>query len=1123
MRKRQNLTRVTLLFFLLLIFPAKMLAYTVGEIIELDDCYYRIISMSPASVSFLGCKDTKKGHLAIPAKIFDKKDTYFYVKEIGQTEAYYCRNITSVEVPEGVVSLKYDSFSWASLTTLSLPKSLKYISPIYAWRLLRNPVVTVAPGNPFFCNDADGALYSADMKTLYSVPSSISGPEYRVNDKVEVMVTKAINISPLLTSVVLPPNLREFTVDLHSSVNCNALLSVASGGSTTFFVKDKVLYSGKTLVRCDRDRIGDFVVPDDITEIRRDAFSNCGKINSIDLNKTVKVDLLGTYLSSLNSITLSKDLAGDVFALVRRSSLREYKVPAGTKNYALKDGVLFNKDFTKLISYPSRKEGDVYEVPTTVRVIQNGAFSYTEKLKSVILPSMLDSIGERAFEYSNLMSVSFLEPSKIKSFGHIIFEHCDNLKSVTLPKSLETLPNISYDGKLEEVIVPDGAKLRTIAGNFSDHVSSFRRIKFLGSCPLETIGENAFGNLPSFEGINFPKTVKTIGRNAFSNCKNMTYANFADDAEIETIGQNALGNCGLRTVTIPASVKTIEREAFKNCEALTTVNIPAGTTKVSPEAFKFCDKLTEINVAKDNQTYASVDGILLTKNKRTLVSFPSGKANEKFTLLPPSLTKIGDYAFYDCRKLTNVVIPQKVTSIGERAFGLCANLNTVTLLCDNALQATNIAQGENKMAFDDGTQAASMFGNITLYVRIAKKMDYLKQRFFGNFKEIKTSFLDHQYTDGTDEYINTSSKDVMLLAANAPKHTYVVPRQTYAGRLLNVSAIGDYAFQNNQTGIQEVVVGKHIDYIGAKAFMTDINHNSSSIQNVFFLGTSPNKNQLSSIRFDLDDTGESFNEVADNTNIYVKKSAWTAYRDAWWKESDYNYAYRIDYKVPAPQAITAKYGTFAREFDTDFTDFNKESGAIELAAFVAADKGLASGTGDYGSSDYHIRMTSIDTKGGVGDNYAYIPANTGVLFKIIDKNKNATPIDFYYTIGEKDDTAFDITNNIMHGVTETPTTVEASTANPVYVIQGGIFRKATGNIPNFPVHKAYMKLPAGAAGAPRIVFDFEDPSGAVTGVDVIPSTDQKKNDGFYYNLQGQRVKGGQKGIYIRDGKKVIVK
>ena len=199
--------------------------------------------------------------------------------------------------------------------------------------------------------------------------------------------------------------------------------------------------------------------------------------------------------------------------------------------------------------------------------------------------------------------------------------------------------------------------------------------------------------------------------------------------------------------------------------------------------------------------------------------------------------------------------------------------------------------------------------------------------------------------------------------------------------------------------------------------------------------------------------------------------------------------------------ISTKYATFAREFDVDFKDCVTANGA-RVAAFVAGSK-IETGAGDYGTATSHIRMTSIDHHGGVSNSYAYVPANTGVLLKIID-NKNATDNNFYYTIGEQDDVEYNISNSVMCGVVGKTTAVQASGTSPIY---------------KFPVHKAYLKLKK-AAGAKLVLhFDDDDTTTAIEEV----TGEENNTDDIYYNLNGQRVSNPQKGVYIHRGKKVIIK
>ena len=166
-------------------------------------------------------------------------------------------------------------------------------------------------------------------------------------------------------------------------------------------------------------------------------------------------------------------------------------------------------------------------------------------------------------------------------------------------------------------------------------------------------------------------------------------------------------------------------------------------------------------------------------------------------------------------------------------------------------------------------------------------------------------------------------------------------------------------------------------------------------------------------------------------------------------------------------------------------------------------------------------MKSIDENGGPNGAYGYVPAYTGVLLKVLDKE--ATPADFYYAIGEKDDQTFNITNNIMHGVTVNSKPVSPTeNGDPVYVIskKKGIFKKLTTTINQFPIHKAYAVLVGVPAGA-KVTFSFSDDDSSTTGIMSLDA--DTPSEDVYYNLNGQRVDTPQHGIFIKNGQKVIIK
>ena len=1129
-----------LLVLSVLTIPTKLSAYTNNQIVNFDGNTYKVISVSDFTLCFVGTN--KSGHLVIPAEVSDNVDTKFKVVQIGDDGQYRCNNVTSVELPETIEQLNSGSFQGASLTSMNIPKSVKIISHSTGYLWVTSPKFNVDPDNPIFCNDEDGALYSKDMTELYAVPSSVSldNGTYTVNEKVIKIYYDAFLGNSNLKKIILPKNL-DFVELGYPTINnaCTELeaFEIQGGGTTRFKTIAGVLFDGNKLINYPQGkRDTSYKIPDGITEIVAYGIMGNYYMKSIDLNEITNLNKSSIILENyLETVTLPKNLKvdnidGSITSCIR---IKEYIVPENCINFKGKDGVVFSNDMTKLYFYPPSKSGSSYEIPSSVTTIGASAFRSAQNITSLEIPKGVSSIGDQAFrEMEKLETVAFEEEATITTFGRGIFMSCKLLNEVTLPTSLTMISNaFFYCGNLERINVPDKSQLNNIDGSSFVTNTNLKEFNFLGSCMLKTIGSNAFANLSELTYFNMPKTVTTISDNAFSGCTNLSTVTFDNNAMLTTIASGAFADCGLKSITIPETVKSIGADVFRNCEVLKVVNLSAKIDYVSPQAFKHCWNLDNIFVDKDNIKYSSVDGYLLTADKETLVIFPPGKANDKFTLLPPSITEIGEYAFYDCSNLENVVIPNKVEKIGKRAFGLCSNLNTITFLCDKIIDPANIDQEGNTMSFDDGTNVApDMFKHINTYVRSHLQEGFAALPFYQKFKVVGTSF-----EDNGNEYIPVSDNTVNLLSVGNRDYTFVVPTKAKGivaiDKNLNeekeydVRLIGDYAFQNASEDVKEVVIKNNVEYIGGKAFKTK--DNTSTIKNIFFIESNPTKRMLSTVRFELDETGNDYNEFASTTKIYVKKSACERYKDVWHKmvykpnvgyqESQYNFVNQIDYRIP-DVSIKTKYGTFAREFDTDFSDYFTTLGKSEVAAFVAGSP-IKVGNGDYGTSTHKVTMTSIDENGGVEGNYGYIPAYTGVLLKVLDKVE--TDGDFYYTIGEKDDVSYDITNNIMNECTVNYKEVFASEDDPIYVMQGGVFRKATAPITKFPVHKAYMKPGTIGAGA-KIMFVFDDEE-TVTSLDEIIASDVRKDSNDYYNLNGQRVENPQQGIYIKNGKKIVIK
>ena len=174
----------------------------------------------------------------------------------------------------------------------------------------------------------------------------------------------------------------------------------------------------------------------------------------------------------------------------------------------------------------------------------------------------------------------------------------------------------------------------------------------------------------TYDGTTY--SVTKIGDTAFRNCTGLTSVTILNS--VTEIGSSAFYGCsGLTSVTIGNSVTTIGNRAFSGCTGLTSVTIPNSVTSIGWSAFRNCTGLTSIVVENGNPKYDSrnsCNAIIETESNTLITGCQS-------TIIPNSVTKIGDFAFSGCSGLTDVTIPSSVTSIGNFAFGGCTGLTSI--------------------------------------------------------------------------------------------------------------------------------------------------------------------------------------------------------------------------------------------------------------------------------------------------------------------------------------------------------------------------------------------------------------------------------------------------------------
>ena len=187
-----------------------------------------------------------------------------------------------------------------------------------------------------------------------------------------------------------------------------------------------------TITGCDKSANGAITIPSKIdgkpvTSIGDGAFYNCTSLTSI------------TIPNSITSIGKN--------SFITCWSLTNINVASGNNYFSSKDGILFNKDKTTLIRYPEGSKRTVYSIPSTVRNIGEDAFSYSN-LTSITIPDSVTSIGSWAFTYCDSLT-SITIPSSVTNIGDFAFYHCYNLSATHYTGTLEQWRKISIGDRNE--------------------------------------------------------------------------------------------------------------------------------------------------------------------------------------------------------------------------------------------------------------------------------------------------------------------------------------------------------------------------------------------------------------------------------------------------------------------------------------------------------------------------------------------------------------------------------------------------------------------------------------------------------------------------------------------------
>ena len=421
----------------------------------------------------------------------------------------------------------------------------------------------------------------------------------------------------------------------------------------------------------DCDGLTKITIPDGVKYIGDHAFYGCTKVTSIELPDSVR--FIGAAFDdcrSLTSITIPRDAKFNTFPIFRGcTALKNINVDSASKNYTSENGVLFSKSKSRLIAYPAGKTDSSYVVPSGTKDIWFGAFSDCANLTSVTIPSSVTSIDSDAFRNcSGLTSINVDKANKNYSSVNGVLFNKSKTKLILYPI-----------GKTDRsYTIPTG--VTEIGSRAFSFCSSLTSVTIPSS--VTSIGYDAFYSCSGLTNITIPDSVTSLYRGAFSGTA------YAEDKSNWENGALYIGNA------------LVAAKYYGDDELSGDFWLKEGTRIIAENVFFLCDELKSINVSSSNKYFSSIDGVLYSKDKKTLIAYPEGKGSSysipngvtsigdgafyyqdglSSVTIPNSVTSIGNCAFYNCKGLSSVTIPNSVTSIGNDAFSYCSGLTSLTI------------------------------------------------------------------------------------------------------------------------------------------------------------------------------------------------------------------------------------------------------------------------------------------------------------------------------------------------------------------------------------------------------------------------------------------------------------
>lgn len=578
------------------------------------------------------------------------------VVSIGD-RSFYGTVLSFVDLPQGLISIGSEAFAGSGIESVNIPSSVSILE------------------SGVFANCSDlGAVYISDLAQWCGFSfSSTDAP---------LKTAKLYLNGKLVTSVTIPSGVTDIGAYVFSgassitSVDLNEVISVGAGAFTHCI-------NLKTIDLSNVQNIDGYAfaytaitaldIPDTVTVISTEAFYRCEALESVDLGQ---VQIIQSYAFAYTAISVL-DLPDAVRSIGNNAfencKIVELIVPASVE---VENNAFRNCNYLEKLTLPKinnylceffggKKYTDSGYVPVSLKTvtltaattIPERAFYGCQNIEYIILPDTVSLIEDYAFQKcSNLKS--FTIPAGITekdALGDAILYQCENLQSLTVTDT--TL--YDYLGRLfgaptsadSEDRVPSTLSVVTVLGG--SRVQGFEYCDDIQVINLPKSGITSVGNFyncRALQSVNIPDSVTELG--SFRGCSSLVSLNVPCNLGGWFEGLQGCGS--LESITIGPNVTKME-VSFSNCTSLKKVYI------------KDISKWCKVEIEDYYRSPFYYNAALYDGNGNIITDL----------VIPDSVDKISDYAFYGCSSLTSVSISSAI--IGASAFRECSSLSNARI------------------------------------------------------------------------------------------------------------------------------------------------------------------------------------------------------------------------------------------------------------------------------------------------------------------------------------------------------------------------------------------------------------------------------------------------------------